>query len=457
MFSHLQALASEPRHLVIVCGGAVSGAEAAGYCAARGTTAIVLEQNVRPYGKIEDGLPRWHDKLRAQEYKRIDENLSRPGVYFVPKTKLSVDLGFEEVARHWGAGAVLLANGAWRDRPLPVPGAEQYLGKGLCQQNPFVYWFNHYEEPDYAGPRYEVVDDAIVVGGGLASIDVVKIINIELYRAALRKRGIEVSVVELEHKGITATLHQHGVDPSSLGVRGCTLYYRRRIKDMPLASPKAGATPEQIQKVESVREKMVGILGEKFRVRVQDCHVPVATIVEDDHLVGLTFRRTEQRDGKSVEIPGSEREVRSGLIVSSIGSVPEPIAGVPIKGELFDYTSWETGALRGLPGVFGLGNVLTGKGNIRESRDNAQEISELVIRDYLGLDAAERGEASGLMQGAHEAARAVAEVAVESVIRRAKVSVERLAKIAAAIEGRWQAVGYDGHYAAWIEQHRPLA
>jgi hypothetical protein len=27
--------------------------------------------------------------------------------------------------------------------------------------------------------------------------------------------------------------------------------------------------------------------------------------------------------------------------------------------------------------------------------------------------------------------------------------------IAAALERRWQAVGYDGDYAAWIERHKP--
>jgi ferredoxin--NADP+ reductase len=458
MHAQLLALASQPRHVIIICGGAVSGAEAAAMCVTRGVTAIVLEQNARPYGKIEDGLPRWHDKLRAQEYGRIDANLGQPGVYFVPQTKLGVDIALPELVRA-GASAVLLANGAWRDRPLPVPGADAYIDKGLCYQNPFVYWFNHYEEPGYDGPRYEVVDDAIVVGGGLASVDVVKIINIELYRAALRARGIEVSVVDMEHKGITGTLAQHGIDPATLGVRGCTLYYRRRVKDMPLAFPRPGATPEQVTKTENVREKMVGILAEKFRVRVRDCELPVAPIVENGRLVGLTFRKTEQRDGKSVEIPGSEHDVRSGLIVSSIGSVPDRVAGIPVKGELYDYASWDTGALQGLPGVFGLGNVLTGKGNIKDSRENAEEISTMVIREYLGLDeepiTEDRGALS--MQAAHEAAAAAVKATVQSAIRRAKISQERLRQITEMIEQRWNAVGYDGNYAAWIAQHKPQA
>src|SRR5262245_11587604 len=134
MHAALRGFAAQPQHVVLICGGAVSGSEAAAYCAARGLTAIVLEQNERPYGKIEDGLPRWHDKLRNQEYQRIDENLRRPGVYYVPKTKLGADLSLAEV-RSWGVSTVLLANGAWRDRPLPVPEADAYIGKGLSYQN----------------------------------------------------------------------------------------------------------------------------------------------------------------------------------------------------------------------------------------------------------------------------------------------------------------------------------
>jgi ferredoxin/flavodoxin---NADP+ reductase len=455
----LEQLRSQPKHLVVVCGGAVSGSEAAGYLAARGIAVVVLEQNDRPYGKIEDGLPRWHDKLRAQEYARIDENLSRPGVYFVPRTKIGTDLELGQIAEQWGASAVLLANGAWRDRPLPVDGADAYIGKGLVYQNPFVYWFNHYEDAGFNGPRYEVVDDAVVIGGGLASVDVVKIINIELYRNALRQRGIEVGVVDLEHKGITATLKQHAIDPAELGVRGCTLYYRRRIKDMPLAFPKSGATAEQLQKTEMVREKMVGILRDKFRVRVSDCQLPVAPIVEASRMTGLVFRRTEVQAGKSVEVAGSDHEVRSGLIVSSIGSVPEPIAGVPTRGELYDYASWDTGALRGLTGIFGLGNVLTGKGNIKDSRESAGEISEQVVRDYLGLQEGERPEPiSGRYPlGSAEAAQKAAESVADSALRGSPVPVERLSRIVETIDARWRAIGYDGDYAAWIARHRPDA
>ena len=80
----------------------------------------------------------------------------------------------------------MLACGAWRDRPLPLPGADAFVGRGLVYQNPFIIWFNHAAEPDYRGPAFEAKDGALVIGGGLASIDVVKALMLENVRAKLR-------------------------------------------------------------------------------------------------------------------------------------------------------------------------------------------------------------------------------------------------------------------------------
>ena len=58
-----------------------------------GILAVVLEQNDRPFGKIEDGLPRWHEKLRDKEYAQIGaQPAASPGVLFVPRTKLGRDI-----------------------------------------------------------------------------------------------------------------------------------------------------------------------------------------------------------------------------------------------------------------------------------------------------------------------------------------------------------------------------
>ncbi len=184
-------------HCVAVIGGATAGAEIAGKLAARGVAVVVFEQNPRPYGKIEDGLPRWHVQLRRKEYEVISGKLAQPDVHFVPLTAIGRDIDFTELVNDWGFTGVVLACGAWRDRPLPVEGADRYVGKGLIYQNPFIVWFNHANEAGYTGERYEPQDGALVVGGGLASIDVVKALMLETARAALAKRGIEVAMVDL--------------------------------------------------------------------------------------------------------------------------------------------------------------------------------------------------------------------------------------------------------------------
>jgi ferredoxin/flavodoxin---NADP+ reductase len=445
---------SEPTHVIGICGGAVAGSEAAARIAARGAIAVVFEQNDRPYGKIEDGLPRWHVRLRKQEYARIDANLGQPGVLFVPRTRLGRDLSFAELTRDHGLSAIVLATGAWRDRPLPVPGADAFVERGLVYQNPFVHWFNHYPESGYAGPRFEVSDRAIVVGGGLASIDVVKIINFELYGRALRERGIEVDVETFETKGIPRVLEDHGLDRASLGIHGCTLYYRRRKQDMPLATAD-DPTPEQLAKLETARVKIMDKVMRKYLVHFEERCAPLAPLDRDGRLGGLVFRRTEVREGRVLPVEGSELEVEAPLVISSIGSVPEPIDGVPMRGELYHYADWDTGALHGHEGVFGLGNVLTGRGNIKDSRENAQEVADHILEAYLGVGG-DRSALDTVSEGARRAAAERADEVVDEVVaRRQPLSPGQVATILDRVQSRWSEVGHDGDYARWIERVSP--
>ncbi len=441
----LQALrdATEPKPVVAIIGGAVAGSEAAAACAARGAIPIVFEQGVRPYGKIEDGLPRWHEKLRDKEYGKINGNLSRDSVVFVPRTEIGSDLTWSHLYEGLGLSAIVLANGAWRDRPLPVEGADAYDGKGLVYQNEFVYWFNHYEDEGYDGPVFEIPDDVIVVGGGLASIDVVKIINLELYGRALRERGIDVDLVEMELKGIPRTLDKLGVSAEDLNVKGATLYYRRRKEDMPLASAD-NPSPEKLAKLQAARVKIMDRVISKYFVKFEPLCRPVGLLTEGDRLTGIRFQRTEVVDGRVRGIEGTEFEARAPMTISSIGSVPKPIEGIPTKGELYHYDSWDTGEVHGLPGVFGLGNVLTGKGNIRDSRENAIEIIEKVVAAYLGVG----DEPSEVPGQSSEEARVVAEKAASG----APMPPEAMRALAEHIESRYRAVGYAG-YENWIDAH----
>ena len=223
------------RHVVAVVGAATAGSEIARILAERGALVIVFEQNPRPYGKIEDGLPRWHVKQRKDEYEEINKRLDHPNIEYVPMTRMGRELDFEELRAGWGLSGIVLTHGAWRDRAFPVEGADQFIDRGLVYQNKLIYWFNHYLEAKYDGPHYELTPGAIVVGGGLASIDVVKVLQIEVTLAAMKARGIAGDMLALEREGIEPVLKASGLTYADLGVAPCKLYYRRRVLDMPLS------------------------------------------------------------------------------------------------------------------------------------------------------------------------------------------------------------------------------
>ncbi len=439
------------RHVVLIVGGAVSGAEAAAQFTARGVRCIVLEQNPRPYGKIEDGLPRWHVKLRESEEDKIDQKLAHPDTLFVPCIKLGKDITLEEL-RAWGLSAIVLANGAWRDRPLPVPHADDYVDRGLYYQNPFVMWFNHYSEPGYGGPQYEVPDGTLVVGGGLASLDVVKILMLETVVRALAARGIQADLYEMERRGVKRLLDEHGLTLQALGLTGCTLIYRRRIEDMPVAEPPENATPEQAERTRATRRKLLNNFREKYLFNFQERLAPLAPIAEDGRLAGLRLQRTEVRNERVALLPGEEVEIRAPLTISSIGSIPEHLPGVPMRGELYPVRDQESGEMEGLPGVFAIGNAVTGKGNILVSLKHGRKVSQRMLESYL------LGEASGyeevLAAAATGAAARVGAVA-ERVVAAPRLSPAQVAAIEQKVRALQTCVGYPGTYWDWIDRVRP--
>ncbi len=441
-------------HWVAVIGGATAGAEVAGRLAEHGARVVVFEMNPRPFGKIEDGLPRWHVGLRNKEYETIREKLSREGVEFVPCTKIGRDLSFEDVARDWGFSAVVLANGAWRDRPLPVEGADAYVGKGLIYQNPFIIWFNHAAEKGYDGERFTPEDGALVVGGGLASIDVAKVLMLETARAKLAERGIEVDMVELEVRGIPKLLEKHGLRFEDLGLTGCTIFYRRRVEDMPLAEIPEGADEKRREKTMNARRRLLEKAQEKYGFKLEPLCSPEALLVEDGRVVGLRLRRTRMEKGRPV--PTDETFERRGCyVISSIGSIPEAIPGIPMKGELFAFTDWDAGRLDGYPSLFSVGNVVTGKGNIVASRKHAAQVYETALASFLGLlDDAHAKEAALPTPAASGAGETAGQVAAH--LAHAEPPTPEVAEaILERVRARQKTVGYEGDLDAWLAKVTP--
>jgi len=442
------SLKESGHHFIAIFGGAVAGAEAAYQLSKRGFRIVVFDQTALPYGKIEDGLPKWHAKLRDKEEANIDKKINQPNIRFVPGVRLGRDVDFEDILK-WGFSAIILATGAWKDRPLPVDAIDQYVNKGLYYQNPFVHWFNHKHEPKYAGQTFDIKDDALVVGGGLASLDVVKILMIETVQAALSKRGIEVDMFTLEH-GIAKVLEKHQLTLEDLGLKGCTLFYRRRAIDMPL-SPIATDTPEKLLKAQQVRQKILDNFQRKYLFRFEPCCLPSGKIVADGQLTGLQFQRTRIENNKVVPID-EYFEVQSPLVISSIGSIPEKIDGIPSDGNIFKITNPDSCLIDGFDNVFAIGNAVTGKGNINESVKHGRNISEEIMDTHLQWH--QEDYENWHRQTAVKVYKDIAKI-IEVIQKRKFMPDEIIEQILDKTKALQDKAGFDGNYGNWVVKNTP--
>ena len=440
-----------PTHFVAVIGGAVAGSEAAFNLGQRGIKVVVFEQNSRPYGKIEDGLPKWHVKLQAKEKSKIDNKLSHENVLFVPDTALGRDLNFIDLVKNWGFSAILLANGAWRDRTLPIDGIDEFVGKGLLYQNDFVHWFNHYHESDYDGEHYRIPDSAIIIGGGLASLDVLKIVMMETVLAALKKLTIHSDILELERESIRKVLDRYNLTLEKLGLKGCTLFYRRRVMDMPLAQLPHDASPEAREKVYLARKKILKNFQDKYLFKIQECRVPWRTITENNRLAGIIFKETEIINSGVEVINDKEHKVLSPLVISSVGSIPLHIEGIDMKGELYDLADQETGQLKQFNNVFALGNVVTGKGNIRASSEHGKQVASHVLEHFLVW---REEDYEKILQFSTQRTKDRVDKITNLLNVKKVLSVNDIRSIIAKVEIYQRNAGYNGNYAEWISKHK---
>lgn len=437
-----------PGYFVGIIGSGVAGSEAAYQLSKKGIYSVIFEQHALPYGKIEEGLPKWHIKLRNQEEKKIDHKLSQSNVFFIPKTTIGTDISLKEILQ-WGFSAIILASGAWRDRPLPLPDINRYVGKGLYYQNMFVSWFNHYHEPGFSAPDFPIQDNAIVIGGGLASLDVVKILMLETAIRALAERGYKTNLFELERFGISDYLKNNGIAFSDLGLKGCTLFYRKRAEDMPITPVPTDVSPERIVKIQQLRRRILRYYQDKYLFNVKECYLPIQAIEEDGWLKGIIFRKVNQLPRKA----HYEIEVRSSLVISAIGSLPTVFPEISTQGELLAIADPKTGRIKGYQDVFAIGNAITGRGNIQESLTSSRYISRLLIEDYLDWRSEEIHML--LKKETTDSVKTVNRIEKKLKYNRL-LSVKKIQELLRKIYQRQQVIGYNGNYREWISRNLPV-
>src|SRR5437899_10067683 len=136
----------------------------------------------------------------------------------------------------------------------------------------------------------------------------------------------------------------------------------------------------------------------KYLSHFQDRRLTTGIIVQNGQLAGLQVVETKIEGRKAEPIPGSEHELRAPLVVSSIGSVPEKLSGINMNGEYYTFAGKDVPRYTAMDRVFGVGNVVTGQGNIRVSLVHSQKVTKRVVDCMKAEDGGATAGASGAEQ-----------------------------------------------------------
>lgn len=440
-------------HYIAIIGGSISGSEAANLLAKSGFKVVVFDMNALPYGKIEDGLPKWHISLRNRQEQDIDKKLDQQEIRFVPLVKIGRDIILRDLVENWGFSAVILANGAWKDRTLNINGIDKYLNKNVIYQNEFIYWFNHKHEPNFKGEHIKIKDNSVVIGGGLASLDVVKIVMIELVKEKLELLfNIKTDVFTLEKYGIDKLLSEYKLTFKDLNLNGVTLIYRREAKDMPLKDPKDN-TKAQIEKAQLISEKLLLKYKEKFKFNFKPLSIPIAIKEAKGELKGILIQSVKKENGKLVPIKEQTELIKTDMIVSSIGSIPEKIEGLSYKWDALLMKRKNEYSVEGFENVFAIGNAVTGRGNIQDSKQHGKKMTRKIIDLHLTDDEFEKW-----LIRLNESIKDKVAVQVDKIISSIKDRAIQPKDIIQQILDKTQELNDLHHYTtykSWIKKHRP--
>ena len=220
---------------------------------------------------------------------------------------------------------------------------------------------------------------------------------------------------------------------------------------MPLAQPPDNATSEQIAKTEQVRQKMLRLARDKYLFRFQDRRLTTGIIVQNGRLAGLKVVETKIEGRKAEPIPGSEHELRAPLVVSSIGSVPEKLSGINMNGEYYTFAGKDVPRYTAMDRVFGVGNVVTGQGNIRVSLVHSQKVTKRVVDFMRGGD----GDTVAGAGGAEQQVASAMDVIGKQIEVIPQLSDDQMAAVERQVHALQLKAGLTSDYDSWIAKVTP--
>ena len=336
---------------VAVVGSGPAGMAAAQQLARVGHDVTLFEKNDRVGGLLRYGIPDF--KMEKSHIDRRVEQMQLEGVTIrtgvmvgeLPKGCKVTNWAKETITPaqlQKEFDAVLLTGGAEQSRDLPVPGREL---EGIHFAMEFLPQQNKVNAGDkLKGQLRADGKNVIVIGGGDTGSDCVGTSN--------RHGAVSVTQFEVmpqppveENRPMTWPYWPLKLRTSSSHVEGC--------------------------------EREFGISTKEF-------------IGEKGKLTGLKTVHVEWKDGKMVEVPGSEKILKADLVLLAMGFI-SPVASVlesfgidkDARGNAKATTEFTGGYVTNVPKVFAAGDIRRGQSlvvwAIREGRQAARAVDEFLM------------------------------------------------------------------------------
>jgi len=336
---------------VAVVGSGPAGMAAAQQLARVGHDVTLFEKNDRIGGLLRYGIPDF--KMEKIHIDRRVEQMKAEGVTFrcgvmvgsLPKDSKVINWAKETIAPEQlqkDFDAVILTGGAEQSRDLPVPGRElsgvHFAMEFLPQQNKVNAGDKVKHQLSAAGKH------VIVIGGGDTGSDCVGTSN-RHGAASVTQFELMPQPPEEENRPLTWPYWPIKLRTSSSHEEGCEREFAISTK---------------------------ALIGEKGKV------------------TGLTTVRVEWKDGKLVEVPGSETTLKADLVLLAMGFV-SPVASVlesfgvekDNRGNAKAGTDFIGGYATNVSKVFAAGDIRRGQSlvvwAIREGRQAARSVDEFLM------------------------------------------------------------------------------
>ena len=341
---------------VAVVGSGPAGLAAAQQLARAGHDVTVFEKNSRIGGLLRYGIPDF--KLDKSHIDRRVAQMEAEGVVFRTSTligampegsKVTNDattvISAEDLKQEFDA--VLLSGGSEQSRDLPVPGREL---DGIHFAMEFLPMQNKVNAGDkLKGQIRADGKHVIVIGGGDTGSDCVGTSN--------------------RHGALSVTQFELMPQPPEQENKPLVWPY------WPLKLRTSSSHDESAAK---------GILAREFAISTKEF------VAKNGKVTGLKTVNVEFKDGKFIEIPGTEKEYKADLVLLAMGFV-HPVSTVldafgidkDARGNAKAGTDFTGGYATSVPKVFAAGDMRRGQSlvvwAIREGRQAARAVDEFLM------------------------------------------------------------------------------